>query len=113
MPLQAALQLFRSPVILLRKRFAHGRQRLHTLPRKAKLYHIRMLRALVRLAAPKCDVVEREPLLSGRRSIYHCADASVANWQRFLKELRRTVIVQGQSAFVNRGAGAQRHHRQA
>ena len=106
MPLQAALKLFGSPVILSVEGFPHGLQGLGGLRSGARRNEVRMLHALVRLAGPKGDVVQGDMLVD-RIAIDHGAQAAVAQRQRLFEVGRRPVVVQGQGTVGSGRAGRQ------
>ena len=109
MPLQAALKLFGSAVILAVEGLPHGLQGLGGLRSGACCDEVRMLRTLVRFAGPKGDVVQGDVFVD-RIAIDHGAQAAVAQRQRLFEVGRRPVVVQGQGTVRSGRAGRHEKH---
>ncbi len=106
MPLQAALELFGSPVILVVEGFPHRLQGLGGLRSGARRDEVRMLCALVRFAGPEGDVVQGDVLVD-RIAIDHGAQAAVAEGQGLFEVVGRAVVMQRQAALRGGRAGRQ------
>ena len=108
MPLQASLEPFRGRIILVVQGFADGFQSLRPVTGQSQFDEVRMLRPFVRFSGPQGDIVQGQVFMDGI-TVHHRAQAAVSHGQGFLKEGRRTVVMQGQFALRAGRTGGRQH----